>query len=197
MLAASVEDTTPDDRFKIRKVQFRQFTPDVYGNLGTVVAGEVGDADLSHYRSETAMDVMFEAEDFEWKDYPWKVYSSYSASGGKYIKVPNRTGNYYNSVPHNKAVKYQFNLDQSGTYSVSGLIRASNSNNNSLWVKVNNGSWIKWHMDVTGSEWEWQNVTSGSHQNAMTFDLDSGMNTLEIKLREDGTKIDKFMVSRV
>ncbi len=197
VLAASVEDTTPDDRFKIRKVEFQQFLPSVYGNVGTVNAGDVHDADLSHYRNPAAMDLMFEAEDFDDLDHPWNVYDSSDASGGQYLKVANGYGSYYNSAPTNNSVSYHFSVDQSGSYSLSGLVRTANSADNSLWVKINNGSWVQWHMDVTGSQWEWQTVTNGSNQHATNFDLDAGVNTLEIALREDGTKIDKFMISKL
>lgn len=197
VLAASVEDTTPDDRFKIRKVQFRQFNAEVYGNVGSVNAGDVQDTDLSHYRNPGAMDIMFEAEDFEWKDHPWSVYNSSAASGGQYIKAPNGSGNYYNSPGSHNSVKYQFNVDHSGTYSLSGLVRASDGADNSVWVRVNNGAWVQWHMDVTGSEFQWQTVTDGFDQLDTDFHLDAGNNMLEISLREDGTKIDKFMVSKI
>ncbi|MCG8648475.1 MAG: hypothetical protein MI861_01500, partial [Pirellulales bacterium] len=36
VLAASVEDSTPEDQFKIRKVKFQQLTPGIYSNLATV-----------------------------------------------------------------------------------------------------------------------------------------------------------------
>ena len=314
VLAASTADTTPDDRFKIRKVKFQQLADGVYANLGSVEAGTVSDSDLSHYRNpvaapsakigdyvwndldrdgiqdgnetgvsgvtvnlldanggqlqttqtnvdgfysfegldggdyivefvaptdfsfspqgqgtassgsdantqtgrtgviqlenhevdltidagiyEAAVDFMFEAEDFEWKDSPWQVYHSSSASGGKFIKAPNGTGSHYNSPPHGKKVMYRFNVDQAGNYEVSGLVKARNGSDNSVWIRIDDSPWIQWHMD-TNYGFTWQNVTDGWHQEATGFNLTAGEHTMELKVREDGTKIDKFMFSKL
>lgn len=316
VLAASTADATPEDNFKIRKVSFQQQEAGVYGNVGSVVAGEVGDSDPSHYKNpiaapsgkigdyvwndadrdgkqdhdeagvanvtvnllnadgqqvattttngdglysftglaagsyivefvapsdfvispqdrgtdgekdsdanpysgrtdlihldahecdnsidagmyEAAVDFMFEAEDYEWIDSPWRVYNSSSASGGQFIKAPNGTGSHYNSPPSHKKVMYQFDVDHSGNYEVSGLVRASNSANNSVWIKIDNQPWVQWHMDVTGSSFQWQNVTDGWDQDTTSFHLDSGHHTMQLKVREDGTKLDKFMFSKL
>lgn len=65
-----------------------------------------------------------------------------------------------------------------------------------FWVQVDGGAWQEWHLDVT-SDWQWQTVTDGSAQNAVTFDLGAGSHTLKIKIREDGTKLDKIKISQV
>ena len=145
---------------------------------------------------ESVVDTMFEAEDFDWAQHPWQVFHSADASGGKLLKAPNGTGSHYNHVPHDKSAKYTFSVAESGVYEVSGLVKAASGRDNSVWVRVNNQPWVQWHMD-TGSSFNWQTVTDGFHQEATTFDLDQGQNQLEIKVREDGTKLDKFMVSKV
>ncbi len=315
VLAASTADTTPDDKFKIRKVKFKQQSPGIYGNVGSVDTGDASDSDPSHYVNpvpapsaklgdfvwndtdrdgkqdagedgiagvtvrlldsagnelattvtaadgsymfagldagdykldfvapadfvfspkgagsndaidsnansdgltdvislaahqinnsidaglyESAVDFMFEAEDYEWKDSPWKVYGSSSASGGKFIKAPNGTGSHYNSPPHGKKVMYQFNVDHAGNYEISGLVKAKNSKDNSVWIKVDNNPWVQWHMDVTGNSFQWQNVTDGWNKDATAFHLDAGSHTMQLKVREDGTKLDKFMFSKL
>ncbi len=316
VIAASVDDSTPEDKFKVRKIKFQKTAPGIYNNVATVTAGGVTDSDPSHYKNpdaapsakigdfvwndydrdgqqdfnepgiagvtvqllntnheviattttnsdglysfngleagqykvkfiaptglvfspqyrgtdanngsnadphtgktdwihlsdhqfdhtidaglyEAAVDKMFEAEHFEWKDSPWRTYDSSSASGGKYIQAPNGSGSCYNAPPSYSSVKYNFDVDQSGKYELSARVLAGNSSDNSLWVRVNGGSWIQWHMDVT-SDWTWQSVTDGWEQYARTFQFEAGkQNTLEIKVREDGTKIDKWMVSKL
>lgn len=146
---------------------------------------------------ESAVDFMFEAEDYEWIDYPWQVYHSSSASGGQFIKAPNGTGSHYNSPPSGKKVMYQFNVDQAGNYEISGLVKASNSSNNSVWVKIDSEPWVQWHMDVTGSSFQWQNVTDGWDQHATAFHLSQGQHTMQLRVREDGTRLDKFMFSKL
>ncbi|MCS7466785.1 hypothetical protein NZK35_09035 [Stieleria sp. ICT_E10.1] len=314
VLAASTVDSTPEDRFKIRKVKFQHLTAGLYANVGTVVADTVTDSDPSHYKNpvaapsgkignyvwndldrdgkqddnepgipgvtvklldphhnvvattttdsdglysfnglesgdylvqfiapqdfvfspqyqgstadngsnadangktdlihlddhecdnsidaglyEAAVDKMFEAEDYEWMDHPWKEYSSSYASGGKYIMAPNGSGSHYNTPPSYKKVMYQFSVDHTANYELSGLVKASSGADNSVWVKIDDLPWVQWHMD-TGSSFDWQTVTDGWNQDATSFYLDSGHHTMQLKVREDGVKLDKWMVSKL
>lgn len=314
VLAASTVDSTPEDRFKIRKVKFQHLTAGLYANVGTVVADTVTDSDPSHYKNpvaapsgkignyvwndldrdgkqdynepgipgvtvklldphhnvvattttnsdglysftgleagdyfvqfiapqdfvfspqyqgstadngsnadangktdlihlddhecdnsidaglyEAAVDKMFEAEDYEWMDHPWKEYSSSYASGGKYIMAPNGSGSHYNTPPSYKKVMYQFSVDHTANYELSGLVKASSGADNSVWVKIDNLPWVQWHMN-TGSSFDWQTVTDGWNQDATSFYLDSGHHTMQLKVREDGVKLDKWMVSKL
>ncbi|MEL6109124.1 MAG: SdrD B-like domain-containing protein, partial [Planctomycetota bacterium] len=146
---------------------------------------------------EAAVDIMFEAEDYEWKDHPWTVKYDSNASGDRYIKAPNGSGSHYHSPPHGKKVVYQFDVDVSGSYELSALIRAKNSKDNSLWVRIDGGDWIQWHTPITGHNYQWHAVTDGWHHESVAFGLDAGSHTLEIKVREDGLRLDKFMVSKL
>ena len=146
---------------------------------------------------EAAVDHMFEAEDYEWKDHPWKVKCDYQASGGKYLYVPNKSGSYYHSPPHGKKVMYQFDVDMNGRYELSALLKAKSSKDNSLWLRVDGGNWIEWHTPVTGHSFQWHAATKGWDQLPVAFNFDAGQHTLEIKVREDGIKLDKFMVSKL
>ena len=53
VLAASTVDSTPEDRFKIRKVEVQETTPGIYKNTAEVTTGPEGptDTDMSHYRN--------------------------------------------------------------------------------------------------------------------------------------------------
>lgn len=316
VLAAWVDDATPEDCFKIRKIKFETIGQGVYGNIGTVTAGDVSDSDPSHYTNpapapsgvigdkvwrdldrdgkqdagepgvggvtvnlldaggnqiattttngdglyeftglaagdyrvkfelpndhvftrlrsdisdgidsdanqttgqshlisledhqidrsvdagiyQAAVDVMFEAEHYEWLDHPWQVKCSSSASGGKYLVAPNGTGSYYNSPPYGRKVKYVFDVDSNGRYELSALLKAKSSKDNSVWFRVDGGGWKQWHTPVTGYDWQWHAATNGWDHDSVAFNLDAGQHTLELKVREDGTKFDKFMVSKL
>jgi hypothetical protein len=49
VIAASTSDLTPEDRFKIHKLEIEQVTRGIYGNTGTVVVPGATDSDLSYY----------------------------------------------------------------------------------------------------------------------------------------------------
>ncbi|WP_419194230.1 SdrD B-like domain-containing protein [Novipirellula herctigrandis] len=159
-------------------------------------AGQV-DKSIDAGMYQAAVDTMFEAEDYEWIDSPWQVRSDASASGGKAIEAPNMSGSYYYSPPNCKKVQYSFSVAESGMFELSGLVQARSSKDNSVWVKVNDKPWVEWHIPVTGNDYQWQAVTDGWHQNAVTFDLDAGVHTMQLRVREDGTRLDKFQVSKL
>lgn len=101
--------------------------------------------------SEGIEDVNYFEGDEAW---PWKIVDNAGASGGQYIKTANGSGNYYISPPSGKSVKYFFDVDKTGTYKLEALLKAPSGSDNSVWLKVDDGSWVQWHMDVTGSEWD-------------------------------------------
>ncbi|MEM9825510.1 MAG: hypothetical protein AAF958_02915, partial [Planctomycetota bacterium] len=195
VLAASLADDTPDDRFKISKLKFDTVANAIYGNLATVDADSVSDSDPSHYQNPEpeAVDIMFEAEDYEWADHPWTKFHDSDASGGQALVAPNHTGSHYDSPPHGKRVKYQFDVDVSARYELSAIVKAVSGRDNSVWVRVDGGDWIQWHTPVTGSEYALHEVTQGWDRHAITFDLDVGEHMLEVRVREDGTVLDKWV----
>ena len=89
--------------------------------------------------------VMFEAEDFAFKKWPWQVFNDGNASGGQFIKAPNGTGTFYKTPPSGNYVKYNFTVDEAGEYRLDGLVKAPNNSDNSVWVKIDDGSWMNGH----------------------------------------------------
>ncbi|WP_149498802.1 SdrD B-like domain-containing protein [Roseiconus lacunae] len=316
ILAAWVDDASPEDCFKIRKLKFDTVSQGVYGNIGTVIAGDVDDNDPSHYtnpapapsgaigdlvwkdkdrdgkqdsdepgfagvtvklyddggsviqttttdnngryeftglpggdyrvgfelpndyvftrlRSDISdsrdsdanrstglspvisledheidhsvdagiyrakVDKVFEAEHHDWCSNPWRWKYDSHASGGKYLEATNGSGSYYNYVPHGNNVKYHFSVDSDGQYELSSLLKTTNGSNNSVWFRIDGGSWKEWHMPVTGHRFEWHAATHGWNQNSVTYSLAAGNHSLELKVREDGTRFDKFKVSKL
>lgn len=200
VIAASTGDPKSNDKFKIEKVEVQRTEPGCYENMAVVTADGVSDSDLSHYCNPDDPTLptmtMFEAEDYEKADHPWQIFNSSDASGGQFIKAPNGTGSHYKQPPSGSTVTYNFEVDMAGQYAVSGLVKAPDSDDNSFWIKVDDSDWVQWHTDLTGSQWQWQDVTSGSDKDRVAFDLSVGEHTLKIKVREDGTKLDKIKISK-
>ncbi len=116
---------------------------------------------------------------------PMVVASDASASGGKYVWAPQGAGNRA-SPPVDGAVTVTFTVPASGTYAVHGRTLAPSSTDDSFWVSIDGGAAFKWEPG-TGSEWTWNKMGS--------YPLAAGTHTLKVMLREDGTKIDKVVVS--
>lgn len=116
--------------------------------------------------------------------------------GTKYIWVPN--GNGGNLANNNNAagIGYtQFNLSSSDSYKVYGLVNSPNGNDDSFHIRVNQGQYAQWHTGET-SGFEWREVTDTAAMDPTNFFIPAGNgHTLEIRQREDGTKISKVVIT--
>ena len=89
-------------------------------------------------------------------------------------------------------------LEQSATYHLFLRLDAFDRGHNSLWVKVDNGDWIKFWREVGGAELltrghEWRKVNHDGQDRS--FRLSAGSHTITVANREAGTKFDKLYLS--
>lgn len=77
-------------------------------------------------------------------------------------------------------------LTNSGSYSVFARCNDPTANDDSFWIKMDNGSWTMLNGLGT-SGWQWASFG--------TFNLTAGSHTLTIGYREDGAKLDKISIS--
>ncbi|MBN1925001.1 MAG: T9SS type A sorting domain-containing protein, partial [Prolixibacteraceae bacterium] len=126
----------------------------------------------------------------------WNQLYSSSCSNSKYLTV--KTGIQSTSgasTNTNDHLIYSFYLPYSGNYKIWGRVLAPSADDDSYWIKVDNGSWINWNSIVGGSDWQWDDVHNQSNDNPMVYALDSGYHTLSVCFREDGAAIDKFYIT--
>lgn len=117
---------------------------------------------------------------------PYQVLNDANASGGKYIVVPNGTGN-QSSPPTTSIATYNFNITQSGSYNVWLRILANNSNDNSIYIRTGTSSFTSW-TPGTYTSWKWKKWSSRS--------FSAGSNSVSIARNEDGLQIDKIIVTK-
>ncbi|MBN2613298.1 MAG: T9SS type A sorting domain-containing protein [Bacteroidales bacterium] len=126
----------------------------------------------------------------------WDIHSSASCSNGKYLMV--KPGVQATSAPSSNSADhliYAFHLAESGSYKIWGRTMAPTANDDSYWVRVDNGEWTNWNGIVGGSTWQWDDVHNQSNDNPMAYVLDTGYHTLTVCFREDGAGIDKFYLT--
>ncbi|MEE9363606.1 MAG: malectin domain-containing carbohydrate-binding protein, partial [Cellulophaga sp.] len=126
----------------------------------------------------------------------FSLVNDVTASGGQYLDSP--TGVNYTTPPTdvNSMVTFNFSVN-AGTYRVYGLVKAPSNNDDSFWVRANNGNWVKWNSISQGSGFTWDQVHDSDNGRVLvTFDLVSGSNTIDIGHREDGTGLDKLYITR-
>ena len=118
----------------------------------------------------------------------WNVTNDANASNGQYVSI--RSGNNSTSAAPSSStghIIYTFNVSASGTYTLWARIIAPNANDDSFWVRMDNGSWFNWNNITSSSSWVWDDCQS--------YSLSSGSHTLTIAYREDGARLDKIYIS--
>ena len=127
----------------------------------------------------------------------WVNYKTTAASRNLGVAFGGRN----NMTPPTTAdqqISFPVYLEQSSTYHLFLRLDAFDRGHNSLWVRVDNGSWIKFWQEVGGAELltqghEWRKVNHDGQD--LSFKLAAGQHTITIANREAGTKIDKLYLS--
>jgi len=117
-------------------------------------------------------------------------------NGTTYIWVPNGNGGLLQNNNNAAGIGYlQFNLSGSDSYKIYGLVNSPTGSDDSFHIRVNQGQYAEWHTGTTNG-FEWREVTDTNNMNPMNFFIPAGNgHTLEVRQREDGTKISKVVIS--
>jgi arylsulfatase A-like enzyme len=122
---------------------------------------------------------------------PLEIASDEDASKGQYLYTPNGTGNHYTPSP--VMATYTVTISQPGVYIMWGNVVVTDKRDNSFFMQVDDGPDYLWEIEP-GKTWHWDQVND--HRNELDpimFYLTSGMHTIKMKVREDGTKLDRML----
>jgi hypothetical protein len=95
-------------------------------------------------------------------------------------------------------------VNEAGMHKVFARIRTEDANNDSFWVRANQGDWQKWNRinwphNTTDSKFKWSQV--GHYNNGdefatpVEFNLVSGVNEIQFAIREPGAQLDKIFIT--
>lgn len=133
---------------------------------------------------------------------PMEIVDNTEASSGSGIEVPN--GNGMVTDPSNQAgyAEYSLNVSVPGAYVIWGRVLAPSNADNSFYISVDNSQEMVWHTKITSDGlWAWDPISvrqwddPADNTNPMMVHLTAGSHTLRIKQREDGTQIDKILIT--
>ncbi len=126
----------------------------------------------------------------------WDIVDDELASGGKYLtSKPGVQSTSEVSGNTDDYLVHQFYIDEGGNFMIWGRLIAPNYDDDSFWVRVDDGDWINWNGLAVKTTWEWAPVFSSSPDNPVFYPLDTGWHTLEVCYREDGAAVDKFYLT--
>lgn len=126
---------------------------------------------------------------------PMRIVDRADASGGSSIEVQNGLDS-KTSAPTLGRACYTFTVESAGTYKVWGRVIARTDADDSFWVRMDGGSWIKWNEIALGENWHWDFVHNDTTPTqATTFSLSAAAHTLCVAYREDDTRLDVLVVT--
>lgn len=129
---------------------------------------------------------------------PMRVNTDELASNGHFVWVADGPGN---DDGGDGTVRFEFELENAGTYVLWGRGIGPYTNDNSFYASVDDGSRHVWNMpgpketDVTDT-WTWSRLPhSGVDAGPLLLNLDAGRHTITIQNREDGTRLDALLLT--
>ncbi len=117
----------------------------------------------------------------------WNKLTDTAASNGTYVTVKSGL-NSTASAPagDTSIVVFTFTVDSAATYNLLARLNCPTANDDSYWVKVDNGPFATVN-NLTTTGWQW--VSFG------TANLSVGAHTLTVGYREDGALLDKVVIT--
>ncbi|MFL5742989.1 MAG: hypothetical protein ACJ75B_22405 [Flavisolibacter sp.] len=118
----------------------------------------------------------------------WQTVADNGASNGKYITVAgaSSTRNAPREIDSNLVVVH-FTLAREGVYQFLARVNNDQGIHNSFWISVDHGSFERSFSGFSGTGWVWGRLSS--------FHLAAGLHTLTIALREEGSRLDKILIT--
>jgi hypothetical protein len=128
---------------------------------------------------------------------PMEVNYDEQASGGKYVWMPGLPGEGGGSALG--SVTWELRVPQEGEYLLWGRVLAPTPNDDSFYVRVFTDAkevlpLTAWQTGVH-EDWAWVKVQLGDARQPIPLKLPAGEVFLQLRVREDGTKIDRLFIT--
>ena len=128
----------------------------------------------------------------------WVTIKNQSTSNGEYVYLPNNNNLNYRTPPSEAKLiaKYDFFIQKNGIHSIYFRCQASTPEDDSFWIRIDNDDWIQFNNLKKKSNFLWEELHDSQKGNKIIkLDLEIGNHTIEVGIREDGTKLDKIYIT--
>ncbi|UCF92201.1 MAG: hypothetical protein JSW39_28710 [Desulfobacterales bacterium] len=125
---------------------------------------------------------------------PMEAAEDADTSAGGYIVVPNGNGDVWDSSQVAGDAVYTFQVAAAGDYVIWGRVLAVSGGDDSFFIAVDDGGYALWDAQQADT-WVWDLVNDRNGSDPVIYHLDAGEHTLVVKQREDGTKIDRILIT--
>jgi hypothetical protein len=117
---------------------------------------------------------------------PMVQASDAAAAGGAYIWVPQGNGDQMDSSGTQGTATYTVDVPASGVYTLWARVSSPTAGDDSFWILMDASSPRHWDF-ASNANWHWEMGSS--------YTLSAGTHTIVLKWREDGTKLDKLLLT--
>jgi hypothetical protein len=100
-----------------------------------------------------------------------------------------------NGVAGDGHTQTEFVVPQQGQYAIWGRVKAANTADNMFKISTDFAPLVTWAMPVTGTKWAWHQVTTVGSSQPYLMELLGSYSTIEFFRGEDGTKLDRFLIT--
>lgn len=128
---------------------------------------------------------------------PMVIANDANAAGGKYVAVTSVVNATLadTDATAGKAT-YAVNITAPGKYFIWGKVSAPNTNDRSFHVNVDGGPYAAWIIPVAAG-YQWDQVSNTNATVDMSYDLTAGAHKIEVRQRQDGTRLDQLVVTDI
>ncbi len=153
-------------------------------------------------RPEDVVEAYREVESADTIAEPMMIWDDPEASGGQYMEVQPGTTGGGSGANEDLSATYDISVS-GGVYQLLGRTLCPDGKDDSFWIRIqgattnrnNDTGWVRWGV-VNSSEWMWTPVRSmDDADKTVLFTMEAGSYTVEITYREDGAKIDAFLLT--
>lgn len=138
--------------------------------------------------------ICLEAEEGE-IEAPLRIANTPDASNWQHLEAqPGASSR--SSPPEAGHATYTFAVPHDGTYRLWGRVIAETNDDDSFWVRMDDGRWIRWNGIEQGDQWRWDEVHDAERdKEPVRFELSKGTHQLTIAYRESDAKLDRLLLT--
>ncbi len=127
----------------------------------------------------------------------WNTGTDAQASDNGYVMVKAGYQNLNSASEESKDhIVLSFDVTEPGNYILWGRVKVPSADDDSFWIRMDDGSWVMWNSITGGATWQWDDVHDSNNGSAVvSYQLTEGTHTLTICYREDGAGLDKLYLT--
>ncbi|WP_144604168.1 glycosyl hydrolase [Algoriphagus algorifonticola] len=128
----------------------------------------------------------------------WNVENNADAVSGEYLESKATKSSLTSPPDTNGQVVFNFDVEEQDHYRIWAKIQSLNTDENSLWIKVDDDRFRKWdNLENDAFEWYWKpfHFSEGGEDKTLPFFLTAGTHTITLAYSTQKFKIDRLAIA--